>query len=181
MLGRFSVGKWTRGFSSFGMFAGEKFMLQNRSCSCPTVVEFMTENWPRGREPTENKIVGDDTRKLLTEQFSPLIDGLVGVLHIFGGIPVIWRRFVVQINILAREWTCWTTRNQVRELCVLNLLQIKMNWDHIIEECLSRILYYEKNFSMGSVGIRNQQNNYSICLWRKTIKCSWHIPNWSSI
>lgn len=52
-------------------------------------LNFMTENGPRGREPTENKIVGDETRKLLTEQFSPLIDGLVGVLHRFGGIPVI--------------------------------------------------------------------------------------------
>ena len=71
------------------MFAGEKFMLQNRSFSCPTVVEFHDRKWTRGREPTENKIVGDDTRKLLTEQFSPLIDGLVGALHRFGGIPVI--------------------------------------------------------------------------------------------
>lgn len=89
-------------------------------------LNFITENGPRGREPTENKIVGDDTRKLLTEQFSPLIDGLVGALHRFGGIPVIWRRFVVQINVLAREWICWTTCKPVRELCVLNLLQIKM-------------------------------------------------------
>lgn len=74
MLGRFSVGKWTRDFSSFGgiqfqnlflgkgvytpgqyilffgggMFAGEKFMLQNRSFSCPTVVEFHDRKWTTG-------------------------------------------------------------------------------------------------------------------------------------
>ena len=106
MLGRFSAGKWTRDFSSFGgiqfqnLFQGKGVYtpgqyillgggcLQGKSLCFKIAVlrvlqslNFMTENGPWGREPTENKIVGDETRKLLTEQFSPLIDGLVGDLH----------------------------------------------------------------------------------------------------
>lgn len=84
MLGRFSVGKWTRDFSSFGgiqfqnLFLGKGVYtpgqyilfwggcLQGKSLCFKIAVfrvlqslNFMTENGPRGREPTENKIVGD--------------------------------------------------------------------------------------------------------------------------
>ena len=63
--------------SVYSFFWGGGWCLQGKSLCFKIAVfrilqslNFMTQNGPRSREPTENKLVGDYKRKLLTEQFS---------------------------------------------------------------------------------------------------------------